>query len=205
MPRSTPMPIRQMILQRSQHGQGPAAIAEELGIPLRTVRHLLRRFTEDDLAPAYGRCGRPKQPPRPVIQEAFSLRQQHPTWGAGLIRVILVQTGRRSEKEIPCERTLQRWLRRLNASAAPPGRRPEAQRDRAESPHEVWQVDAADQMRLKTGRQASWLRVVDECSGAVLKTVVFSRGKLGPGAAGGDATGDARLVHSMGNAPTTPS
>jgi hypothetical protein len=34
-------------------------------------------------------------------------------------------------------------------------------------------VDAAEQVPLRSGRRVCWLRIVDECSGAVLETVVF--------------------------------
>jgi len=182
MPHSIPLPLRQVMLKQFQHGHTSAAIAQQLGIPSRTVRHLLQRFAgqEGELAPYYERCGRPpKQEPPPVITAALQLRQQHPTWGAGLIRVILTNSKKYPAKQIPCQRTFERWLARLGEPSAPPGRRPEAQRDRAKHPHEVWEIDAADQMRLRSGAQASWLRAVDECSGAVLGTVVFSQGNWG--------------------------
>ncbi len=44
----------------------------------------------------------------------------------------------------------------------------------ASFPHEVWQVDAGEQKTLASGQKVSWLRFADECSGAILKTFVFS-------------------------------
>src|SRR5262249_30443014 len=155
-----------------QQGRSLADLAASFGVCPRTVRHLLRRFREHGaLEPAYDHCGRPSATPTPLIAEALRLRQQHPRWGAGLIRVVLQEA--HPQAAVPCVRTLQRWLCRLQEAPAPPGRRPDSVATRAQRPHEVWQVDAADQMRLRTGRQVSWLRVIDECSGAVLKTVVF--------------------------------
>lgn len=182
MPRSISLPVRQVIRKRFQQDHTPAAIAQQLGISPRTVRHLLQRFAEDEgkLTPDYEHCGRPpKQQPPPVITAALTLRQQHPTWGAGLIRVMLQNSRKYRPQQIPCQRTFERWLARLGEAPAPPGRRPDTQQDRAARSHEVWQVDAADQMRLGSGCQASWLRAVDECSGAVLGTVVFSEGNWG--------------------------
>jgi hypothetical protein len=43
-------------------------------------------------------------------------------------------------------------------------------------------MDAADQVALQNGRQVSWLRIADECSGAVLQTTVFPPGALARGA-----------------------
>jgi transposase len=197
MPRSIPVPLRQAIRRRTQQGASVTDIAAALGLAPRTVRHLLQHWRDDGpLTPAYERCGRPPQLPSPVIEEALRLRQLHPRWGAGLIRVILQE--KYPQDPVPCERTLQRWLQRLRGPVAPPGRRPGQETQRARQPHEVWQMDAAEQMRLRSGQQASWLRVIDECSGAVLKTVVFPPGQLEPGARPGKPAYSAALVRPVG-------
>jgi hypothetical protein len=98
------------------------------------------------------------------------MRTQHPTWGGGLIRVLLQEQG---HDGCASERTLQRWFQRSTLAPAPPGRRPDSEERRAQAPHDVWQMDAVDQLRIAGGQQVSWLRLVDECSGAVLQTVVF--------------------------------
>src|SRR5262249_55120771 len=41
-------------------------------------------------------------------------------------------------------------------------------------PHEVWQMDACEQIPLGNGQRVCWLRGVDECSGAILWTEVFA-------------------------------
>lgn len=199
MPRSIPLPIRQAIQQRWQNGSSVSDLAASFGIARRTVRHLVQRFRDHgDLAPAYDQCGRPVQSPSPLIEEALRLRQLHPRWGAGLIRVILQE--KYPKAEVPCERTLQRWLQRLGEPAAPPGRRPDHESPRAHQPHEVWQIDAADQMRLRKGVQASWLRVIDEGTGAVLKTVVFPPRQLEPSAGPANPARAAAIVRAMGPA-----
>jgi hypothetical protein len=40
-------------------------------------------------------------------------------------------------------------------------------------------MDAAEQMRIAGGQGVSWLRLVDECSGAFLATTVFPPVLLG--------------------------
>src|SRR6185369_3390478 len=128
-------------------------------------------------------------PPRvkhPLHGPALDLRRDHPTWGAGLIRVILRRRFPRSTP--PSVRTLQRWLRRAKLNPVPPGRRPAGQPARAEQPHDVWQVDAAELVRLKSGQPVSWLRIVDECSGAVLQTAVFPPRALAPRPAGANTS-----------------
>jgi transposase len=187
MPRPLPVPIRQAIWRRFQDGQNGPDIATALGLAPRTVRHLLRRFRRggpDALFPSYDRCGEAtRKPAESVLQAALGLRQEHPTWGAGLIRVML----RRQQLNLspPAERTLQRWFLRAGLAPAKAGRRPATDSRRAERPHQVWQMDAAELVKLRTGQRVCWLRIADECSGAVLWTAVFPPGPVDPSPADG--------------------
>src|SRR5437763_6038129 len=181
MPQPIPVPLRRALWRRFQQGQSPATIAAALGLSVRTVRHLLRRLPVlEGLRPA---CragpGRPAADPG-LLDELLRLRQQLPRAGAGFLRVRLAQA--HPGQALPSERTLLRWLARHGQAPAPAGRRPRAPTPpRAEPPHQRWQVDAAEQMRLATGAGVCWLRLVDECSGAFLRTVVFPPVLLGPG------------------------
>jgi hypothetical protein len=173
MPSSVPLPVREAIFQRWQKGVPVATLAEELQLCERTVRNLVRRFVhhgKPGLIPDYARCATKTSPKSSVVfQKAVRMRQQHPTWGAGLIRVLLTEELESS----PSERTLQRWFQQTTQPPAPAGRRPTSDEHRAHRPHEVWQMDAAEQMLLAGGQGASWLRLADECSGAVLQTTIF--------------------------------
>lgn len=178
MPAPTPLPLRKAIWHRHQNGQTPATIAQDLGLRLRTVQQLLcRGRSHAALAPAYQRCGRPQDDDaQQLCQEAIELRRQHPTWGAGYLRIQLRH--RHPDATLPTERTLQRSLRHAGLGPAPKGRRPTANSQRAGQPHEVWQMDAAEQIPLASGQRVSWLRIVDEGSGAVLWTKVFPPSEL---------------------------
>jgi hypothetical protein len=154
MPRPLPVPVREILLRRWQQGQAVSAIAEDLDLVSRTVRHLLRRFRQQPgagLLPAYH--ARPTLTPPPLVEAGLRLRREHPTWGAGLIRVLLLQDY--PEATVPSTRTLQRWFGRTGLSPAPAGRRPASVPPRADRPHRVWQVDAADQVALRTGQLVS--------------------------------------------------
>src|SRR6516165_9927308 len=118
MPRSLPVPVRQAIWRRYQDGQDSTTIAQALDLAPRTVRYLLARFRSGDpvaLAPSYHRCGAatPK-PADALVQAALELRRQHPTWGAGLIRVML--SHQLPADSLPTTRTLQRWFRHAQLS-----------------------------------------------------------------------------------------
>ena len=183
MPKPVPVPIRQKIWERAQQGEGSASLAAAFDLPARTVRHLLKRLRdlgEAGLATGY------RPPPSPPHAKSHEIRRavlaqrlEHPTWGAGIIRVALVEE--RPEVDWPQVRTMQKWLRQAGLGPAPPGRRPGRSRSRATRPHQTWQIDACEQIGLKDGETVSWLRVVDEATGAVLGTVVFPPRLLDPG------------------------
>lgn len=176
MPRPVPSPVRHAMLQRFRAGEGACDIAAALGLPERTVRDLLARLAqsgESALSPDYNGCGRRRSSDQDRLrEEVLKLREQHPRWGAGRLRVELNRLDPKAD--LPSERTIQRWLSALGEAPAPAGRPAKFEYVRASFPHEVWQVDAGEQKTLASGQKVSWLRFADECSGAILKTFVFS-------------------------------
>ena len=203
MPTPIPQPIREAILCRVQQNQDAATIAQALDLCPRTVRHLIRRFRQHPNAvePSYRPGpGRPKDSQN-LRDRAVALHEEHPTWGAGYIRVRMSAP---DQQNLPSERTLQRWFRQSALSPAPPGRRPASDERRAQEPHDVWQMDAVDQLRLGGGQQVSWLRLVDECSGVVLQTTIFPPALLESGAARSRAGDVAPGFFAVGTAQTLP-
>lgn len=205
MPAPIPMPVRQVIFKRWRKGESVVVLAKELNLSVRTVQYLIRRFIargQNGLETDYARCGTHKLPTDSnSFQKAIAMRQQHPGWGGGLIRVVLKEQGIDS---CPSVRTLQRWFRRSLLAPAPPGRRPASDDRRAHAPHDVWQMDAVDQLPLASGQQVSWLRVVDECSGAVLQTTIFPPAFLEFGQARGRPRDVTLGFFAVGKASTVP-
>lgn len=157
-------------------------VADEFEVSLRTIQRLYHQFQvhgESAIEPSYHRCGQnhPHKAPDDILQKVRSLREQHPAWGAELIRLV-VQPKQRGVA-MPVARTLQRHLQRMGLAPAAPGRRVKESPARATRPHQVWQVDASEQMKLKTGQQVCWMRFTDEFSGAVLDTKVFDVSHIG--------------------------
>jgi len=203
MPPPIPMPVRQVIVQRTAQGQSAGLIARCLGLVPRTVRRLVQRLRvrgPNALATSYPSRPYPHPPQfRTLVEEALQLRRAHPTWGAGLVRVLLHR--HYPADPLPAERTLQRWFQRAGLIPAPRGRRSEpSSYHRAPQPHDVWQMDAADQVALQNGTQVCWLRIADECSGAVLETTVFPPGLLEHGASKSGAGRTAPSVSPLGTA-----
>jgi transposase len=156
-------------------GATTTELSQAFHVAPRTVRNLLRRWQqrgEQGLAPDYRRPDPP--PPQPGFDLAVQLRRNHPHWGAGLIRIYLLL---HEVQPLPAERTLQRWFHRVGLAPAPPGRRPASSKQRATAPHEIWELDAAEEILLGDGTRASWLRIADEFTGAVLHTKTFPLGR----------------------------
>ena len=76
---------------------------------------------------------------------------------------------------LPHDATLRRWFR--VAGLTPPPRPPQSpDPPRATVPHQRWQLDATEQVRLADGTRVSWLTASEEATGALLweTTLPFS-------------------------------
>lgn len=184
MPRAIPYPIRQTIIQRHQAGQSLATIAQELQLNYRTVRSLWHRYCaagQSALAPSYDQCG-PQQRAFPITVQsaAQAFKHDHPRWGAGLIHLQLRKQF--PDQPLPSWRTLQRWWKQAGLQPAR-HRSPPLRRYRGQQPHEVWELDAKERIRLQDGSWSSVVSVVDEASGALLCARAFPPRLLVAGAA----------------------
>jgi hypothetical protein len=70
-------------------GANPADIVRQLGLPLSTVRDLMRRVSQTypdqflaAVQPRYQACGQYAFVARPLLESALDLRRGHPCWGA---------------------------------------------------------------------------------------------------------------------------
>jgi hypothetical protein len=124
------------------------------------------------------RCGRfGRRFPEPLAHAALQFKQEHPRWGAGLIRLQLAE--RFPAEPLPGERILQQWFRA--AGLQPPrATRPPQKLQRAQAVHEVWPRDAQEQLRLGDGSGTGGLTLTDEASGALLAAAPFPPVLLGP-------------------------
>jgi hypothetical protein len=178
MPRALPVAIRQLLWLRHQQGESTATLAAAYAVSPRAVRALIRRCRRG--GPEALCLGYHAPPPPPHAKPAacradlLQLRREHPTWGAAWLLTILRQ--RFPDRPGPTPRTAQRWLQAADLNPAPRGRRPGRNPNRATQPHEVWQMDGAECIRLANGAQVCWLRIVDELTGAALQTTIFLPG-----------------------------
>ena len=182
MPQAIPVPIREKIVKLKKRGKTIEAIAEQLELSFSTVRQIWRRYRdkgEEGLAINYQCCGRRGiRSPQFVSKQAIKLRTEHPKWGAGLIRVVMQQKW--PDLQIPSERTLQRWFLAQGLSKRK-NRYLTQNRTRANSVHEVWQMDAKERVALADKSQSSWMTITDERSGAIIASVIFPPRDMGEG------------------------
>jgi hypothetical protein len=124
------------------------------------------------LAPNYDACGhRAVRKAAAIYEQAVALKAAHPKWGAGLIRTELADTF--APAQLPSDRTLPRWFKRAGVQKPPQDRAPRQFVKRGNAAHEVWALDAKEEVQLADGSYVSWLTVVDEGSGAILATMLF--------------------------------
>jgi hypothetical protein len=180
MPRALPLPLREQIVRCHQQGQPLQQIALQLNLSYRSVCHCWQRYRvlgEAGLHNNYSHCGaKQTQFSRDLQQRVLALKKEHPRWGAPLIRLNI--RAQFPQASVPSTRTLQRWFAQegLTPVRYP---RPHLSRPRGQHPHDVWQVDAKERMRLDDGTGASVLNVTDEASGAALGATVFPPLPLG--------------------------
>ena len=173
MPAAIAIGIRREIVERREKGESMASIARELSMPYVTVRGIYQHYQDNGkLEPNYERCGQPGiRKDQAVYEAAVEMKRQHPRWGAGLIWVELSEHF--DEAALPSIRTLQRWFKRAGVAAPPRDETPRPSVKRGTNPHEVWALDAKEEIRLADGSHVSWFIISDEASGAVLSAELF--------------------------------
>jgi transposase len=200
VPSPIPYEDRREIVRRKGQGQSLRAVAEDLGYSYWGVRKLWRQYRdqgEEGLRTGYRRGPGPVRSDRGIYVQAMAWKGEHASWGAGLIRSMLQQ--RWPEKEIPHERTLQRWWERGGINT--PRRRRKlgyGKLKRAVAVHETWQTDGVEV------NGCSWITVTDEKSGAVLAAHIFPLQTSRPDspARGSDAVSEG--LCPVGNPPAHP-
>ena len=141
----TSLAARQQMMQLSQQGLSASAIATRLGCSPRTIYRWRRRYREQGPAGLQPRSRRPhtrhpQTTPAPVVARIRTIREQHPGWGARLIRRQLLSE---AITPVPTEGTIQHWLKRLGFELVRPpvgkrlGWRPPA----APPSNARWQLD----------------------------------------------------------------
>jgi transposase InsO family protein len=153
-----------------------SALCAEYGISQKTGFKWLKRFRTSGRPGLRDHSRRPKRSPNQTsqrwIRAILSLRRRHPSWGAKKIYARLRQEHPRVQ--LPKERTIADWLRRLKLARP---RRPWARRGPrlpcpartlAQRPNDVWTVDFKGWFRTRDGQRVDPLTVRDLFSRFIL-------------------------------------
>lgn len=174
MPKAVPQPVREQIVSGRLAGQALTEVAKTLQMPYRTVRGIWKVYRSRGpagLAPNYERCAKfgPRFPAA-LHEAALAMKREHPQWGAAMILVQLALLF--PDASLPKRRTVQEWFQKAGLS---PGRSrsPSVNRQRGNTAHEVWQLDAKEEIRLGDGSVSVSLSMMDEATGAVLGVALF--------------------------------
>jgi hypothetical protein len=194
------MRVRREIIERREAGESYAAIARDLAMPYVTVRGIDRHYRHTgQLEPSYDRCRQTSvRKELAVYEQAVALKRAHPSWGGGLIWVEIADCF--DEAALPSVRTLQRWFHRAGLVPPRPDKPPAQPVARGVAPHEVWALDAKEQIQLQDGSWVSWLTISDEGSGAVLGVTLFPPQTVDAGRAAGGSGLRAGRADTVGQA-----
>lgn len=166
------MAVREQFIRLKDQGCSLSVISEQLGLRYGTACKLSAQFkAEGSLCLHYQHCG-PKHVKSNllVVRASRWLRRLHPSWGAPFIRLQLVR--RYGAQGVPKARTLQRWFRRWKLTK-PRQRLNQPSIGTSTAVHNIWQVDAKENLTLLDGSAACYLSLTDEHSGAGLAALVF--------------------------------
>lgn len=166
--------VRRSLVEERGRGATLQELAAAHGISYGSVQQICARHRsegEAGLRPRYDRCGKPRRSDADfAFRAARCLKTWHPSWGAPKIRAEILL--RCPGLEMPSIRAMQKWFRHSGLSKSR-NRPPQEEKQWAKSAHEVWQIDAKEEMATMNNQKNCWLNIKDEFTGAVLDPWVF--------------------------------
>lgn len=167
--------VKHKIIAECQSGRSLNSISSEMKVSYGAVWTLWNRYAVEGssaLSPRYGNNGR-KGSDRNclVFRAACWLKRRYPEWGSPVIRVILQDRYGKSEA-IASARQMNRWF--IKSGLSHRGSKiPTNPKEWAREVHEIWQVDAKENVGIDSGDKVCWLTVADEKSGALVAAPPF--------------------------------
>jgi hypothetical protein len=188
MPNRSPLSAEEQayLIRRKQSGATHQAVADELQCAWETVRKHWQRHRRGRVA---AKRGRPKRGvlstyPPPVRAKAVDLKQAHPHWGPANVRIELQKCLQLTEPALPSPARLAALFKAECPQAVQPHQRGlfrQAPPGPARQPHQRWQLDAKERVRLTDGTQVTVLEARDPAGGLMIISQVW----VTPSAGGG--------------------
>jgi hypothetical protein len=175
MGRAKAMGLRLRLIEDRKAGKTLFEMSHTHKVSYGTVQQLCARYSElgqAGLMPKYANCGKHRRDGRYdlVYRAVRCFKTWHPKWGAEKIRAELLLL--RADLEVPPTRTMQQWFV-YNGQNQRRNKAPHSERQWAKTVHEVWQVDAKEDLLTLDGHKNCWLNITDEHSAGILHPKVF--------------------------------
>jgi hypothetical protein len=172
MGRAIEMGLREQFIALKRQDMSLYRICEQLDLHYGTACKLSAQLKKQgSLEVHYSNCGAKHPRSKPLmVRAALWLKRLHSSWGAPFIHLKLVQ--RYGGEGMPAVRTMQEWFRRRGLTK-PPQRLATPSIGCSKAVHNIWQVDAKENLTLLDNTTACYLTITDEHSGAGLAALVF--------------------------------
>lgn len=188
MPNHSPLSAEEQayLIRRKEAGASHRAVAHELGCAWETVRKHWQRQRRGRVA---GKRGRPPRgvlstyPPE-VRAKAVEIKQAHPHWGPANVRVELRECWQLDERAVPSPARLAALFRAECPAAVQPHARGlfrQVPPGPVYQPHQRWQLDAKERVRLTDDTQVTVLEARDPAGALMIMSQVW----VTPSAGGG--------------------
>ena len=175
MSKRTMLEDRLQIVSLAEAGWSDPQMAKQTGWSVHTVRKWRRRGQRQGRAGLASPMGRPaKGPlstyPANIRHTLKTLREAHPGWGAKTLRVELERDAHLVGQAPPSVASIERFLKAEGLSRVYEKHHelPEPDRQPAEQPHEVWEMDARGYSKIPEAGVISLVNLNDRCSHARL-------------------------------------
>jgi hypothetical protein len=169
---------KQYLLQRRRVGATLRQLADELHCALITARKWWRHGRDQVQPRPRGRPPRGilSSYPSELVERAVALKRSHPHWGPANVKLELQEQLHLAPGELPSDARLAA-LFKSRCPEAVQGRRRTQYAERplgaARGPHQRWQVDAQEKIRLTSGELTTILNIRDEGSGIIIASCAF--------------------------------
>jgi transposase-like protein len=168
---NTSLAERIQIMEQSQAGEPVWKLARRLGWRPSTIRKWRQRGRQQGRAGLVSVMGRPRGGAlssfaAEIRETVLRWRQAHPGWGPKTLRAELAVHPVLSEQRLPSAATIGRWLK-TQGLTHPPQRHqalPASERQTAQRPHEVWELDACGYQQVPEVGYISLIHLNDRVS-----------------------------------------
>lgn len=145
----TTLAERVTIVEQVDAGKSSCEIAQELGLPLATVRKWRQRYRRSGRAGLSSQMGRPAtgvlgQSPPELRDAVLQMREKHPGWGPQTLRLELAKDERFAKQGLPSRARIAAYLKEKDKVRKYEHHQdmPEPKPQPIQRPHQEWEMDA---------------------------------------------------------------